>query len=85
MVANSLQESPAVAALYHRKLFTGHKLVFYGKDVKNSLRVLPCEDCIARVAGKKLLLLACIDTCPVIMLPYQLSVMALSMRRRNQF
>ena len=77
MVTN--KESPAVAASYHRKHFTGHKLVFYGKDVKkNSQRVLPCEDCIARVAGKKLLLLACIDTCPVVMLP-------LSMRRHNQF
>jgi len=56
-MTNSLQESPrkvAVVASYCRKVSTGYKLVFDGKDgKKNSLRVLPYEDCFARAAGKK--------------------------------
>ena len=67
-----------MAASYYCEVSTGHKLVFEGKDgKKNSPRVLPCEDCFARAAGKKAT--PCINAGPV-MLPDQLNVMALSIR-----
>ena len=57
MATNSLQASDhkvAVAASYCRKVSTGHKLVLSGNDgKKNSLRTLPCEDCFAKVTGRK--------------------------------
>lgn len=57
MTTNSLRESDrkvVVAASYCRRVSIGHKLVLSGKDgKKNSLRTLSCEDCFAKVAGRK--------------------------------